>query len=136
VTFSGACSRRCAVPPGCSFPLALWLLLSPAVATAQQPFPAARAALSGVEPQPPHVSSSVDRTAIWIADRVTYSVDLVCPPGVDVLLDDISKEKLRLNGLEIVSTDAAATTDAEGHTTHLLRYVLTTYKVDVPALAI
>ena len=107
--------------PGRSVSFAVWLLLVPALAWAQQP---------------PQASSSVDRTAIWIADRVTYSVDLVCAPGVDVLLDDISKEKLRLTGLEIVSTDATATTDAEGRTTHRLRYVLTTYKVDGPTLAI
>jgi hypothetical protein len=104
-----------------SVPLAVWVLLVPAVAWAQQP---------------PQVSSSVDRTAVWIADRVTYSVDLVCAPGVDVLLDDISKEKLRLTGLEIVSTDATATTDAEGRTTHHLKYVLTTYKADAPVLSI
>ena len=97
------------------------LVLAPAAASAQQA---------------PAVSSSVDRTAIWIADRVTYAVDLVCAPGVDVLLDDVSKEKLRLTGLEIVSTDATAATDADGRTTHHLRYVLTTYKVDVPTLAI
>lgn len=84
----------------------------------------------GFAQQAPQVSSSVDRTAIWIADRVTYSVDIVCAPGVDVLLDDISKEKLRITGLEIVSTDATATTDAEGRTSHHVRYVLTTYKVD------
>jgi hypothetical protein len=101
--------------------IAAVLVLVPAVASAQQP---------------PQVTSSVDRTAIWIADRVTYSVDLVCGPGVDVLLDDISKEKLRLTGLEIVSTDATATTDAEGRTSHHLRYVLTTYKVDGPGLSI
>lgn len=90
---------------------------------------------AGAQP-PPHVSSSVDRTAIWIGDRVTYSVDIVCAPGVDVLLDDISKEKLRFTGLEIVSTDATATTDAEGRTSHHLRYVLTTYKVDAAAPSI
>src|SRR5262249_20122763 len=42
---------------------------------------------SAQPPPPPQVVSSVDRTAIWISDRVTYSVDLVCAPGVDVLLD-------------------------------------------------
>jgi len=102
-------------------PLTVWLLLAPAVAWAQSS---------------PQVSSSVDRTAVWVADRVTYSVDILCAPGVDVLLDDISKEKIHLTGLEIVSTDATATTDAEGRTTHRLRYVLTTYKVDVPVLSI
>lgn len=97
------------------------LLFAPSFASAQQA---------------PQVSSSVDRTAIWIADRVMYSVDIVCAPGVDVLLDDISKEKLRLTGLEIVSTEATAATDAEGRTTHHMRYVLTTYKIDAVAPSI
>ena len=87
-------------------------------------------------PTPVQVTSSVDRTAVWVADRVTYSIDLVCAPGVDVLLDDLSKEKIRLNGLEFVSTDETQTTDAAGRTTHRLRYVLTPFRVDVPSLSI
>jgi hypothetical protein len=86
--------------------------------------------------QPVQVTSSVDRTAIWVADRVTFTVDLVCAPGVDVLLDDVAKEKLRLNGLQVVSSDTAATTDPSGRTTHHLKYVLTTYRVDLPSLSI
>jgi hypothetical protein len=82
------------------------------------------------------VTSSVDRTAVWVADRVTYAVDIVCSPGAEVLLDDVAKEKLRLNGLEIVSTDATTTTDATGRTLHHLRYVLTTYHIDIPTLTI
>jgi hypothetical protein len=79
---------------------------------------------------PPRVTSSVDRTAIWIADRVVFGVEIVCAPGVDILLDDVAKEKLRANGLEAVSSDTSVTTDADGRTTHKLRYVLTTYRVD------
>jgi hypothetical protein len=85
---------------------------------------------------PVQVHSSVDRTAIWVADRLTYTVDLVCDKGIDVLLDDLAKEKLRVNGLEILSSDSSATTDANERTTHRLRYVLTTYRVDSPALSI
>jgi len=55
---------------------------------------------------------------------------------VDILLDDLAKEKLRVNGFEIVSSDSAATTDAADRTTHTLRYVLTTYRVDMPLLSI
>jgi len=80
--------------------------------------------------------SSVDRTAIWVADRVTYTIDVVCDKGVDILLDDLAKEKLRVNGLEIIGSDSSATTDAADRTTHRLRYVMTTYRVDVPALSI
>lgn len=82
------------------------------------------------------VRSSVDRTAIWVADRVTFTVEIVCAPDVDVLLDDLAKEKLRVNGFEIVSSETADTTDAAGRTTHRLRYVLTTYRVDVPLLSV
>jgi hypothetical protein len=81
-------------------------------------------------------TSSVDRTAMWIADRVTYTIDIACERGVDILLDDLAKEKLRVNGLEIVATDASAATDAAERTTHRLRYVMTTYRVDVPGLSI
>lgn len=80
--------------------------------------------------------SSVDRTAIWVADRVTYTIDVVCAKGVDILLDDLAKEKLRVNGLDIIGSDSTATTDANDRTTHRLRYIMTTYRVDVPALSI
>ena len=82
------------------------------------------------------VRTSVDRTAIWVGDRVAYSVDIVCSKGVEILLDDLAKEKLRVNGLEIVSSDSTMTTDATERTTYRLRYVLTTYRVDTPSLSI
>ena len=82
------------------------------------------------------VRSSVDRTAMWTADRVTFTVDVICDRGVDILLDDLAKEKLRVNGLDILSSDATATTDAAERTTHRLRYVLTTYRVDLPSVSI
>src|SRR5207248_2913423 len=80
------------------------------------------------------VRASVDRTAVWVGDRVTYSVDIVCGKGVEILLDDVAKEKLRVNGLDIVSSDSTTTTDASERTTYRLRYVLTTYRVDIPSL--
>jgi hypothetical protein len=84
----------------------------------------------------PRVTSSVDRTALWIADRVVFGVEVVCAPGVDILLDDIAKEKLRLNGLEVLSSDTSVTTDASDRTTHRIRYVLTTYRTDNPSPSI
>jgi hypothetical protein len=95
---------------------------------------AARSAYAAAPPV--RVSSSVDRTAMWVADRLTFTVDIVCDRGVDILLDDLAKEKLRVNGLEIIGSDSAVTTDAAERTTHRLRYVLTTYRVDTPVLSI
>ena len=95
----------------------------------------AATSVSAAEPAV-RVSSAVDRTAMWVADRLTYTVDIVCDRGVDILLDDLAKEKLRVNGLEIIGSDSTATTDASERTSHRLRYVLTTYRVDTPSLSI
>jgi hypothetical protein len=91
---------------------------------------------AGAADPPVRATSMVDRTAAWVADRVTFTVDIVCDRGVEILLDDLAKEKLRVNGLEIVGSDSSATTDAAERTTHRLRYVLTTYRVDLPAVSI
>lgn len=84
----------------------------------------------------PLVQTSLDRTAIWVGDRVTYTVTIVSPRGFDVLEDDLARDKLKLDGLEIVATDTNRSEDAEGRVTRRFTYVLTSYKVDVPALRI
>lgn len=86
--------------------------------------------------QPPTVRARalMDRTAMWVGDHVTYTVEIVCPRGFDVLLDDLSKDKLKLNGLDALGTDSSLTTAPDGTTTHDFRYVLTTYHVDMPAV--
>jgi hypothetical protein len=117
--------RRGPIPAAGAF--VLTALLAPA-AFAQAPAPAVVSA--------PRVASSVDRTALWIADRVVFTVEIVCAPGVDILLDDVAKEKLRTNGLDAISSDTFVTTDASGRTTHRLRYVLTTYRLDNPSPSI
>lgn len=102
--------------------LSLLLLLLPRLTFAADP--------------PVRATSMVDRTAVWVADRVAFTVDIVCDRGVEILLDDLAKEKLRVNGLEIISSDFSATTDATERTTHRLRYVLTTYRVDLSAASV
>lgn len=117
------------------------LALLPAAAWAQPPrTPPIR------RPEPPaairpanlplDVRATTDRTAMWVGDRLTYTIDILCNPGVDILLDDLAKEKLRVNGLDIVASDSSATTDAAGRTRHLFRYVMTTYRVDTPSPSI
>jgi len=85
---------------------------------------------------PVQVRAATDRSAIWVGDRVTYTIDILCDRGSDILLDDLAKEKLRVNGLEIIASDSTTTTDAAGQTRHRFRYVLTTYRVDAPSLSI
>jgi hypothetical protein len=86
--------------------------------------------------QPPVVHASVDRTAVWVGDRITYDVEIVCPKGVDILADDVAKEKLKTVGLDVVGMNSVAETGADESTTHKLSYVLTSYKVDTPDLRV
>ena len=93
-------------------------------------------AQTSAQVQPPRVSSSVDRTAMWIGDRVVFRVEIVCAPGVDILLDDLAADKLKVNGLQMLSSDAVVVNDASGGSTHQLRYVVTSYAIDNPSPSI
>jgi hypothetical protein len=82
------------------------------------------------------VRATVDRTALWVADRLTYTIEVTCRRGHDILTDDVSREKLSMTGLEVVSTDTVRRTNGADATTYEFRYVLTTYRVDVPSLKV
>jgi len=83
-----------------------------------------------------NVRTWVDRTALWVGDRVTYTIEITCKRGVDVLADDLSRDKLKLEGLEVVDSSSDRHTGADGSTIYQFRHVLTTYRVDAPALKI
>jgi hypothetical protein len=82
------------------------------------------------------VRSSVDRTALWVGDRVTYTIELTCKRGVEVLADDVSRDKLKLDGLEVVDATTDRMSDRDGAATYQFRYMLTTYRTDTPVLKI
>jgi hypothetical protein len=124
-----------------------WSLCAVAAGAAAPPVPPAhRAAVpkppaDAAPPAPPaspdvHVRTSLDRTAVWVADPVTYSVTFTCAPGIDVLDDDMSREKLKLDGLDVTGTEAARDAGPGGTTIRTFRYHLTTYHVDQRALKI
>ncbi len=95
---------------------------------------------SGVGAQTPApdvtVRTSLDRTAMWVADRVTYTIELACKRGVDILADDLSRDKLKTEGLDAIDGDTDRQSTADGATIYRFRYVLTTYRTDVAALTI
>jgi len=93
---------------------------------------------SRTEPAAPDVTvrTSLDRTAIFVADRVTYTIELTCKRGVDVLADDLSRDKLKTEGLDVIEGGTDRRSTADGATIYQFRYVLTTYRTDVPALTI
>jgi hypothetical protein len=82
------------------------------------------------------VGTNIDRTAIWVGDRLTYTIDITCRRGYDIVTDDLSREKLSLEGLEVVSTDTVRRTGGDDVTRYEFQYVLTTYRVDVPSLKV
>ena len=81
------------------------------------------------------VRTSVDRPAIWVADRVTYTIEITCANGFDILADDLSRDRLKLTGLDVIGSDVARDA-AGGETRYAFRYVFTTYRVDTATLTI
>ena len=82
------------------------------------------------------VRSSVDRTALWVGDRATYTIDLTCKRGVDVVAADASRDKLKLEGLEVVDATTDRRAGRDGATIYQFRFVLTTYRTDAALLKI
>jgi len=78
------------------------------------------------------VETTLDRSAIWVADRVTFTVALTCHRGVDILTEDLARDKLHLEGLELVGVDSTREDRGQGVTAYRYMYHLTSYKVDQP----
>ena len=72
----------------------------------------------------------VDPPAMWIADRVTYTVEITCPAGVDIVVDDLDRSRLQLNGLDLLDTRTRRQQEGTA-LRYTFEYVLTTYRVDV-----
>src|SRR5262245_25960823 len=52
-------------------------------------------------PPPVEVRTSLNRTAVWVGDLVSYSIELRCAPQVDIVTEDLASERLKVDGLEI-----------------------------------
>ena len=106
------------------------LVLALSVATAAQKKAPAK------PPPPVEVHTSVSHTAVWVGDRVTYSIELRCAPQVDIVTEDLATERLKVDGLEI--RDVAIDRDASeaGRLTYRVNYSLVTFNVEAPALKI
>ena len=94
--------------------------------------------LAAAQPPQPDVTAraSVDRPAVFVGDRVTYTIELTCKRGVEVLADDLSRDKLKVDGLDVVEAATDRRSTADGSTLYRFDYVLTTYRIDQPTLKI
>jgi hypothetical protein len=96
---------------------------------------AARAASAQEVPQGFAVESRVDRPAMWVADRVTYVVEITVPRGFDILTEDLDRQKLKTTALDVVGGDSSRREDADA-VRYRFRYELTSYRVDTPVFSI
>jgi hypothetical protein len=72
----------------------------------------------------------VDPPAMWVADRVTYTIQIACPAGMDIVAEDLDRSKLTLDGLDLVSADVHRQQEGSA-VRYTFNYVVTTYRVDV-----
>jgi hypothetical protein len=118
--------RRLAVPLLC--------MLTAAV-SAQSPEKAVREAAAPAL-VPVQVRTSVTRTAVWVGDPVTYTIELTCAPKVDILTDDLAAERLPLSGLELLGVEVERDATIPDRITHRMRYQLVAYEPDAPTLSV
>lgn len=106
------------------------LVLSSALASAQEK-------TAEAPPAPPvTVRTSVSQTAIWVGDPLLYTVEIVCPQGTDILADDISRDRLRVTGLEIVDANQQREVREDGTIVHRAEFRLTSFTTDGSAVRI
>ena len=88
----------------------------------------------GADEPPVTAQARVDRTALWVGDRVHYVVEVRCRPGVDIVAADLAADRLPLIGLEVVSSEVDRQVDEHG-VRYRANHVLTTYSFDAsPAI--
>jgi hypothetical protein len=80
-----------------------------------------------VQYTPVSVRSSVDRTAAWVGDRVTYTVELVCLPGYDIVADELARERLPVEGLEVRAASTTRETRDNGAVVYRARFEVASY---------
>lgn len=85
---------------------------------------------------PLSVRSSVDRTAAWVGDPVTYTVEIVCSPGYDINEDDLARDRLPLEGLEVRAATTTREAREDGTVLHRARFQLASYTPERESLRI
>jgi hypothetical protein len=78
----------------------------------------------------------VSRTAVWVGDRFDYVIELRRAPDVEVFMDDLVPDKLRLDGLEVLVTAADRDASDAKVVVDRVRFTLTTFNVEAPALSV
>jgi len=105
----------------------------PAPPEADAPAPAltpARPEGAARPPAPVVVNTTVSRTAVWVGDPLIYTIEITCPPGTDILAADISRDRLRLTGLQIADATQQRETRPDGGIVYRAQFRLVSYVSD------
>ena len=84
---------------------------------------------------PIEVRTSVSKTAVWLGDRVVYTVELRSNADIDVLADDLAAERLQLEGADVIAAESTLD-ESPNARVRRMRYTLASYRVDVPDIRI
>ena len=83
------------------------------------------------QPQAPIiVHATVSRTAVWVGDPLLYTIEITCPPGTDILAADISRDRLRLTGLQIADATQQRESRPDGGIVYRADFRLVSYVSD------
>ncbi len=83
------------------------------------------------------VRTWADRTAVWVGDIITYHVELQLAPNVDVLADDLARDKVKTTGFTVIGSDERPpAVSPTGRTTRHFAYALASYDINVPTLSV
>lgn len=82
------------------------------------------------------IKAWTSRTAVWIGDQVELAIEATLAPTLDVLDEDLAKDKLKLEGVEVLSSSSESAPLEGGGTRRRFRYQLATYEVGAPTLTI
>ena len=75
-----------------------------------------------------NVSIWTSQTALWVGDQVTLRIEFSCSPGVEILAEDLSRERLKTDGLEVLSASTSRDTARDDRSIQRVDYVLSTYR--------
>jgi hypothetical protein len=80
--------------------------------------------------EPVVVYTELSQTAVWPGDQVTYRIELIANPGVDIITEDLAREKLRLEGFELRTSSEEMTALPDGSTRRIFRYEFAVYDTE------
>ena len=81
------------------------------------------------------VRRSVDRTAVWVGDRLRYTIEFTMAGDLDVLAEDVARQRLPIKGGDVIGHDTSERVTASGRV-RIVQFTITTVAVNAPEIVI